>query len=161
MTRTEYIQALARRAGVGTATIYRYIAGQPVKEAAKIIAANDSFGGESIPLTPSERGTNSKRYQITFIDTEDDYVFHIARATNYQGIKRAITSEMKELGLSSYDPFGQYVAYIYDTQFDPDRIAELTFSQPSDILEERGLDFDVWHDEYLTDEERAEFDGNA
>lgn len=165
MTRTEYLNEIAKRAGVGIATVYRYMS--PTTQLKKPLAEKTiqqiQQAEESMGVFVARRERNdirgtTRRYAVIMVDTIDDYVFVDKWAASYKAIKQIISYELNQLGIEKYDPLGDYALYIYDTEFDQDRLAALSYRQEPGVTAERGLDFDVWHDEYLTDAERAEFD---
>lgn len=113
------------------------------------------------------------RYHIHVIDTLTDEEVDVRHAKNLEGVKRNISRALKDLGLPRrYDNTGKYVIFVKDAEFftrkGTQKVSRICYYDKllrnyilidnQEVLEERGIDFDIWHDNYLTEEERAEYD---
>ena len=106
---------------------------------------------------------SSFRFTITFIDTATDKEVAVLRSDSLTGVKRQIMRHIYPT--KAYTGTGWEVVYINDVEFSThDGLEKLRAIEDGgtwidrETFEERGIDFDIWHDEYLTDEERAFFD---
>ncbi len=104
------------------------------------------------------------RYRISIVDTATDEVVAVKYAKHFTGIKRRIAVALRQLGHPKYRAKDNpYFIYVYDSEFEKDegmdRLEELAIDWPIDWDEvmERGIDFDVWYEDILTDEERKEY----
>lgn len=104
------------------------------------------------------------RYTITFVDTSTDEVIDTHGSNTVEGVKRTIYRYFKGIyEQRHYDNSGNDVVYIYDKLLQESWIRQLCEEHPDvwidpDLLYERGIDFDVWHDFCTSSIERAAYD---
>jgi len=103
------------------------------------------------------------RFFASVVDTESDEIIARLRAKTIKNLKRQIKRYFAEEGSDWYDNTDGDVLYIKDVEYETlegrKRIAEISSEVyiDMDVFPERGLDYDIWHDYYLTPNERRYF----
>lgn len=104
----------------------------------------------------------------TFVDSYTDAIMSTRHGSNYRTLKQNILSELRtkyNFPKGVYDNTNYLVMYIYDESFRSDmgkrRLARMQahgwYLEP-EVFYTRGMDYDEWHDHYLTSEERELYD---
>lgn len=102
------------------------------------------------------------KYVATFVDTETDDVTATKYSDTLIGLKRVIRRHIHPEKV--YTGRDWEIVYIMERSFNTpegrERLSQIAKEEYIDpeLLATRGLDFDVWHDLYLTDGERDHFD---
>lgn len=102
------------------------------------------------------------RYKVSFVDTATDKVEAIRHSYDIEGVKRQISRYLAPT--KTYDNTGRIVIYIFDEEFfTPEGRHRLDMTRKhewidNDVIFDRGIDFDIWHDHYLSSDDRKFYD---